>query len=82
MPRSSLRGGDTTFVLDRSPLFPTPDKHPLSLLPVLKCTATLSLALAEIQPYWAAETGITPFRRISNLPASPTGTSTVAFIET
>jgi len=58
---------------------PYPDKSSLSLLPALKCTAPLSLAFAEIQPYWAVGTGITPFRRISNLPTSPTGTSAVAF---
>lgn len=57
----------------------TPDNERLSLFPELRCTATPSLTPTETQPYFAAGTGITPFRAISNLPTSPTGTSTAAF---
>lgn len=76
-PVPKLAWADVPSVVSALPL--ARDNERLSLFPELRCTATPSLTPTETQPYFAAGTGITPFRAISNLPTSPTGTSTAAF---
>lgn len=55
-----------------------PDESSLSSPPKKRRTGVRGMTLAETHPY-SVEAGITPFRTISILPTSPTGTSTAAF---